>query len=304
MSEKVAERDSDQLSPKVFLSYSWESDVHRGWVEGLAARLRNCGVETVLDKWNLEPGDQLPYFMETSIRESLFVLCVCTPAYKAKFDGRRGGVGFEANLISGEALAVGNERKFIGLHRSGEWTEAAPAWLLGKRALDFLGDRYPEASFEELVSTLHGVRSRGPVVRGGISLDSSELSKPESLARQGVYAKMMVAAFDSIKYGEQKLMLLEKSNSATKILLPGVQANLDKSGELVKQLMMEVDLLSSEPVRIAAGQVAGHVLAAQITSMVPKLKPDFEAVRKRMLEELMPKFRDAIRLEQGLVRSR
>jgi hypothetical protein len=80
-------------APKVFISYAWESDEHRNWVKSLAARLRGDGVETVLDQWELAPGDQLPRFMERSVRESDFVLIVCTPKYQEKSDARLWGRG-------------------------------------------------------------------------------------------------------------------------------------------------------------------------------------------------------------------
>ena len=65
--------------PTAFVSYSWDSDEHRDWVLEFATRLRGDGVETVLDQWHLVPGDQLPAFMEKAVRESDYVLIVCTP---------------------------------------------------------------------------------------------------------------------------------------------------------------------------------------------------------------------------------
>ena len=77
-----------------FISYVWEDDEHVAWVERLATRLRTKdGIDVTLDRWDAGPGDELPWFMEKTIRESRFVLLVCTPSYKAKFDERRGGVG-------------------------------------------------------------------------------------------------------------------------------------------------------------------------------------------------------------------
>lgn len=67
------------VAPTAFVSYSWDDDAQRIWVAGLAARLRSNGVDVTLDQWNAVPGDQLPAFMERSIRESRFVLVICTP---------------------------------------------------------------------------------------------------------------------------------------------------------------------------------------------------------------------------------
>ena len=70
----------------VFLSYSWDSETHRNWVLELSKRLRVDGIESVLDQWHAIPGDNLPKFMETAIRENDFVIIICTPKYKQKAD--------------------------------------------------------------------------------------------------------------------------------------------------------------------------------------------------------------------------
>jgi hypothetical protein len=55
--------------PKVFISYSWDSDDHRKWVQDFATRLRTeGGVDVTLDRWHAVPGDQLPQFMAKAVR--------------------------------------------------------------------------------------------------------------------------------------------------------------------------------------------------------------------------------------------
>ena len=44
------------VTPRVFLSYSHDSEVHRAWVRLLAERLLKGGVEVTLDQWDLRPG--------------------------------------------------------------------------------------------------------------------------------------------------------------------------------------------------------------------------------------------------------
>jgi TIR domain-containing protein len=86
--------------PRAFISYCHESDEYNEWVRELAARLRDGGVESILDQWETAPGDQLPAFMEQSVRQSAFVLVVCTPKYKGKSDRRTGGVGYEGDVMT------------------------------------------------------------------------------------------------------------------------------------------------------------------------------------------------------------
>jgi hypothetical protein len=149
-------------SPTAFVSYSWDNDAHRAWVAGLAARLRQDGVDVTLDQWHAVPGDQLPAFMERSIRDSRYVLIICTPGYKRRSDERRGGVGYEGDIITGEVANKGNHRKYIPILRRGEPTEALPSWLQGKYFINLRGTRYSEHHYNDLLSTLHNVRVQPP----------------------------------------------------------------------------------------------------------------------------------------------
>lgn len=152
-------------TPKAFVSYGWESDEHREWVREFAARLRGDGVDVTLDKWELQPGDQLPVFMERAVRENDYVLIVCTPHYKRRSNERLGGVGYEGDIMTAEALMTRNERKFIPLFRSGnDWRDAAPTWLQGKYYIDFRGTPYLEERYQDLITTLHGTRPAVPPI--------------------------------------------------------------------------------------------------------------------------------------------
>lgn len=152
-------------APKVFISYAWEDREHKQWVKELAVRLRVDGVEVILDQYELHPGDQLPEFMEKSVRTSDEVLIVCTPHLKKKSDARSGGVGYEGSVITAEVLSGTNRRKFIPLLRRGEWSDAAPAWLLGSVYLDFRHEGPQlEDSYSELLKTIHGRREAAPPV--------------------------------------------------------------------------------------------------------------------------------------------
>ena len=51
-------------APKVFISYSHESADHKNWVLRLASDLRRQGVDSILDVWDLKPGDDVARFME------------------------------------------------------------------------------------------------------------------------------------------------------------------------------------------------------------------------------------------------
>jgi hypothetical protein len=148
--------------PTAFISYSWDSEPHKEWVKGLAEALRRRGVDITLDRWHLQPGDQLTRFMESAVRENDFILIVCTPGYRSRSDQRKGGVGYEGDIMTAEVYASANHRKFVPLLRQGEWRDAAPSWVSGKMYLDFCGEPYPASSFDLLLKTLYGTLDAAP----------------------------------------------------------------------------------------------------------------------------------------------
>ncbi len=140
--------------PKVFISYSWDNEEHKGWVLELSNKLRSNGIDSNIDQYELLPGHSVTQFMEKSIRENDFVLIVCTPKYRDKFNDRNGGVGNEGDMIAGEQLYLRNSGKFIPILRMGEWIESAPTWALSKYYLDFRNPELIIKNFPILLSTL------------------------------------------------------------------------------------------------------------------------------------------------------
>ncbi len=150
--------------PKAFISYSWDNEEHKLWTRDLAARLRADGIDVTLDRWAAVPGDQLPSFMETAIRENSYVLIVCTPNYKEKSDKRTGGVGYEGDIMTGEVHTTGNHRKFIPILRGADWNTSLPSWLAGKYGIDLIGTPYCEQEYQNLLRTLHNMREQAPPI--------------------------------------------------------------------------------------------------------------------------------------------
>jgi hypothetical protein len=150
--------------PKVFISYSWDSNEHKAWTKQLATRLRGDGIDVTLDQWSVVPGDQLPKFMETAIRENSYVVIICTPNYKLKSDERKGGVGYEGDIMTAEVLTERNDRKFIAVLRSGSWDAAMPSWLKGKYSINLSGGSYSEEQYSDLLVTLHNAREQPPAI--------------------------------------------------------------------------------------------------------------------------------------------
>jgi RNA polymerase sigma factor (sigma-70 family) len=158
---------------KAFISYSWDDLTHKTWVREFASGLRKDGIETILDQWHSTPGEQLPLFMEQAVRDNDFVLVVCTPKYKTKYDNRAAGVGYEGDIIQGEIFVKNNHRKFIPILRRGNWEDVAPSALLGSYYIDLRDGSSYASNYEDLVLTLQGRRPQPPTV--GISNSEQRL---------------------------------------------------------------------------------------------------------------------------------
>ncbi|MBN1450502.1 MAG: toll/interleukin-1 receptor domain-containing protein [Anaerolineales bacterium] len=167
---------------KVFISYSWDNDDHKNWVRELATRLRSDGIDVTLDQWHLVPGDQLPEFMERAVRESDYVLIICTHKYKERSDNRQGGVGYEGDIMTAEVMSTRNQRKFIPILRQQSWSDSAPSWLAGKYYLDLSSSPYQQKHYGDLLATLLGTREKAPPI-GTIKADETTYSIAPSITR-------------------------------------------------------------------------------------------------------------------------
>lgn len=286
--------------PTASISYSWDSPAHIGWVTDLSARLVSDGINLLLDQWQLHPGDQIPFFMEKAIRESDFVLIICTPRYKQRSNAREGGVGYEGNIVGGEVLTGADPRKFIPLLREGEWNDAAASWLRGKRYIDFRGDPYPESRYEELITAIYGVLPQAPRAGLTVAINSAKQLLPEAVTRQSVYGDYLNAALRVLQASQSRL-IIRKANNATAVrqMLPDVERDLREQEVRLNQLVQEIALFSSEAVKKAAGTIAGQSIIVRMLSWLPEREAEFLEARAKLIEAI-PIFSAEIRKEIGL----
>lgn len=140
--------------PKVFISYSHESQEHKKWVLDLAVRLRNNGVDAIIDQWELRPGDDLPHFMETNLASADYVVMVCTEKYVEKANAGTGGVGYEKMIVTADLLSRIDSNKVVPIVKQ-YGTSKLPNFLKTKLFVNFSSDSDYEFSFDELVRTFH-----------------------------------------------------------------------------------------------------------------------------------------------------
>lgn len=134
--------------------------------------------------------------MENEIKNSNFVLIVCTPTYKNKSDRRTGGVGYEGNIITGELFAENNENKFIPILAYGNWSESAPSWLKGKYYID-LGENSYEMQYQDLLTTLMDKREQAPPV--GARKNRKDSEGQDKFIESGLFSQNSGDNFKPIK---------------------------------------------------------------------------------------------------------
>lgn len=153
----------EQRAPRVFISYSWDSDEHKVWVRELAARLRANRVDVILDYWHLRLGMDAARFMTESVSKSDFVLVICTPEYVEKSYRPKGGVRFENVILVDEFMDNMDTEKFIPVLRQGEWNATSvPRWIKRRQGANLTATPYDEVEFLTLVATLHGEHPAPP----------------------------------------------------------------------------------------------------------------------------------------------
>ncbi|KAA3597159.1 MAG: TIR domain-containing protein [Calditrichaeota bacterium] len=140
--------------PKVFISYSHDSQEHKMWVMDLATRLRNFSVDAILDQWELKLGDDLPHFMETNLESSDYVLMICTDNYVKKANAGKGGVGYEKMIVTSDLMSRIDSNKIIPIIRQ-DGAHKVPTFLKTKLFIDFSLNNDYESNFDELARTIH-----------------------------------------------------------------------------------------------------------------------------------------------------
>ena len=94
---KVGGREpgSPPVGPRVFVSYSHDSEPHRARVLELAQMLRAKGIDAWIDRFVPSPPEGWLLWMQREIERADFVLVLCTPDYRRRFEGEedRTGIG-------------------------------------------------------------------------------------------------------------------------------------------------------------------------------------------------------------------
>lgn len=146
--------------PKAFISYSWSSPTHQKWVLALATRLREDGVDVSLDKWDLKEGHDALAFMERMVSDPAVtkVIIVSDKAYAEKADGRQGGVGTEAQIISPKIYAESKQDKFCAVvaEVDNDGRPYLPIYCKSRIYVDLSDDDAYATNYEQLLRWIFG----------------------------------------------------------------------------------------------------------------------------------------------------
>ena len=143
---------------KVFISYAWTNPEHEKWVDDLATRLENQGLDVKYDKWDLKVGQDKYAFMESMVHDDSInkVLLICDKGYKDKADNRSGGVGTETQIITSEIYNKVKQEKFIPVvaEVGEEFDSYVPIFLKNRIGIDLSSIEVFEDGYDKLLRTI------------------------------------------------------------------------------------------------------------------------------------------------------
>lgn len=144
----------------VFISYC-HKDVNEEWIDKLATALGQYGINSIVDVYDLQLGQDLPYFME-QIKKVDKVLILMGKVYMEKANDREGGVGTETQIISNDVYKDVEQTKFIPIvvNKDNKGNAYLPYYLEAKLYTDFSDDNLFAKNIEELARQVHKLPKR------------------------------------------------------------------------------------------------------------------------------------------------
>lgn len=94
--------EEKQRNPKIFISYTHDSEEHLKRILEFANKLRAEGIDAELDQYEQSPPEGWPKWIDRNIRDADFVLVICTKNYYNRTIGKENsGTGLGAKWESG-----------------------------------------------------------------------------------------------------------------------------------------------------------------------------------------------------------
>jgi hypothetical protein len=147
--------DNMSIPPRVFISYSHDSEDHEEWVLKLATDLRKNGIDAILDQWDLKLGEDAAKFMEDGVTKTDRIIMVCSGNYVERAEAGAGGVGYEKMIVTGELASNLDTKKFIPLIRSNTSNKKTPSFIGSRLYISFENDSKYFDDLETLLREIH-----------------------------------------------------------------------------------------------------------------------------------------------------
>ena len=206
-------------TPKTFISYSHDSQAHKKWVLDFATRLRNAGVDAILDQWELSPGSDLTSFMEENLVKADRVLMICTDNYVKKANAGTGGVGYEKMIVTSDLLKNIDSKKVIPIIRQ-EMTNKVPTFLKTKIFINFSIDDEFEISFDNLIREIHNAPLyHKPPINNNPFTPISEITPQKTVEPLKKLMEIIFRKFETNLSGEIYYSYLVKEWDASRVYL-------------------------------------------------------------------------------------
>ncbi len=141
--------------PKVYISYSHDSEEFKKWVARFCSQFRFKGVDATIDQYEILLTSSIPEYMERGITDADYVIFLITKQFVKKYEERKGGIGYEINIATGEIFVKNLKRKFVPVLIKLNFDQVPP-FLLGIKAVQISDlDNYNE-QFLELYAYITG----------------------------------------------------------------------------------------------------------------------------------------------------
>jgi hypothetical protein len=230
---------------KAFISYSHDSAMHKKSVCEFSNRLRNDGIDSNIDQYEMSPPEGWPTWMSNQIHNSDFVIVVCTETYLRRIEGKEKqgkglGATWEGAIITQSLYeAQGINKKFIPVVFTTEDIKYIPSFLKPVTYYDLsFSDGY-ENLYRQLTSQPQIIKPKLGEVRQLIQKNEyiSTTDKPaithnedySSLVLLYFDGKLRVSPSEKIIYDSELKLLLTPKESTVKSFLSSLKTDRSKT---------------------------------------------------------------------------
>ena len=212
-----------EIKPKVFISYAWTSDEYTRKVYDFVKRLRNDGIETLFDQFDLKPGNSLHNYMEKCVSDPTVtnVLILLNPEYKKKADERKGGAGIETQIISEEVYNNLDNTKFVPLIfdlDGKQVVDVLPIYLKSRYFVDLSNLGNYDDQYKSLIRHLYG---KPAMVKNDLGDKPSWVDDSKSVTydvnKLNLISNLMVSGNEKVTYRKSLTILTKEAEKQIRL---------------------------------------------------------------------------------------